>query len=226
VVVVVGYLREQVFAEIERWGEARRHVQTVVNPATDITLSGSLDSFQCAARAGLGVLDGTRQTLMLDADIVYHRDALGLFLAAPERTSMLVCSEHVQDDEEVLVYGTAERPRFMGKGLTPALVAGADCIGEATGIVKYAPEDHQLARETMDWMLGDPDAPEGDARRKGFAPARRGTEHEELSQRFMYYQRMRCVVFGAQLPFMEVDSAGEYALLRRSFYPDLLRMGG
>jgi choline kinase len=221
VVVVVGYLREQILAALAGWGA---WIQTVVNPATDITTSGSLDSFHHAARAGLGILDGTRQTLLLDADIVYHRDVLRLLLEAPEQSALLVCSKTVQDSEEVLVYGTPAAPRFLGKGLTPALVGGAPCIGEAVGIVKLAPADHALATEAMRWMLGDPDAPEGDPRRAGFGPARRATEHEELSQRLMQLGRLRCVVFGEELPFMEVDSAEEYAELRRTFYPDLLRL--
>lgn len=220
VVVVVGYLREQVHAALQGWGE---WVQTVVNPAVDITASGSLDSFHHAVRADLGLLDGSKQTLMLDGDIVYHEEVLRRLVEAPEQTSMLVCSRSVDDDEEVLVYGTPEAPRFQGKGLTPALVGGAPCIGEAVGIVKYAPADHELARECMRWMLGDPAAPEGDLRRKGFGPARRATEHEELSGRLMQLGRMRCVVFGAELPFMEVDSAAEYAELCETFYPNLLR---
>jgi choline kinase len=221
VVVVVGYLREQVYAALEGWGD---WVQTVVNPATDITTSGSLDSFHLAARSDLGVLDGSKQTLMLDADIVYHPAVLRLLIEAPEQTSMLVCSRSVDDNEEVLVYGSPEAPRFQAKGLSPDLVGGAACIGEAVGIVKYAPADHALAREGMRWMLGDPDAPRGDPRRKGFGPARRATEHEELSQRLMQLGRMRCVVFGEELPFMEVDSAEEYAELRQTFYPNLLRL--
>jgi choline kinase len=221
VVVVVGYLQERVAAALAQWAP---WVQVVVNPAPDISASGSLDSFQHAARSPFGVLDGNRQTLLMDGDIVYHRTVLDLLLRAPEETSMLVCATATLDSEEVLVYGTPQRPRFLGKGLTPALAGGASCIGEATGIVKLAGRDHALAREAMSWMLGDPDAPEDHPRRLGFGPARQATEHEELSQWLMHLARMRCVVFGAELPFMEVDSADEYRTLRASFYPDLLRM--
>jgi hypothetical protein len=105
-----------------------------------------------------------------------------------------------------------------------SLVAGEPCLGEATGIVKLAPLDHALARETIDWMAGDPDAPEGSARRRGYGPAGRGTEHEELTQRFMRYRRMRCVRFGEEIPFMECDDAREYAKLRASFCPRLLSL--
>jgi choline kinase len=221
VVVVVGCLRELIIAAVSDWDVP---VQLVVNPTPDIGTSGSLHSFQYAVRAGIGVLDGRMQTLLLDADIVYHREALRRLLDAPEQSALLVCDRVVGDNEEVLAYGTIEQPRFLGKGLTPALVSGAPCLGEATGIVKFAPEDHALARETIDWMIGDPDAAEGTLRRRGYGPARAATEHEELTQRFMRYGRMRCVRFGEEIPFMECDDAREYRKLRESFYPSLLAL--
>jgi len=186
--------------------------------------SGSLHSFQFAARSALGVLDGTKQTLLMDADIVYHRALLQRLLDAPEQSSLLVSAAFRGDDEEVLVYGSPDRPRFLGKGLTPSLVADEGCLGEAVGIVKFAPADHALARESMDWMLGDPGAEPETGRYRGFGPARRATEHEELSQRFMRYRKLRCVLVGAELPFMECDDAREYRRLREQFYPDLLAL--
>lgn len=221
VVVVVGTLREQVEAAVAEW---KLPVRLVVNPTPDISTSGSLHSFQFAARAGLGVLDGTRQTLLMDADIVYDARVLQRLLAAPAVSSALVARRHSDDDEQVLVYGTEQAPRFLGKGLGPALVGGAPCLGEATGIVKFAPEDHALARCAMDWMLGDPDAPVGTRRHAGYGPARRATEHEELTQRLMQLGRMRCVCFEPELPFMECDDAAEYRTVRERFYPALLRL--
>jgi choline kinase len=221
ITIVVGCLKELIIDAVARWDVK---VQLVVNPTPDIGTSGSLHSFQFAVRAGIGVLDGRLQTLLLDADIVYHRDALRRLLDAPEQSALLVCDRVVGDNEEVLAYGTVDHPRFLGKGLTPALVAGEPCLGEATGIVKFAPVDHALARETIDWMIGDPDAPEGSLRRRGYGPARAATEHEELTQRFMRYGRMRCVRFGEEIPFMECDDAREYRKVRESFYPRLLQL--
>lgn len=219
IIVVVGTLRDMIEREVAGWDEP---VDLVVNPTPDIGTSGSLHSFQFAARAGLGVLDGRSQTLLMDADIVYHRRALSTFLATREHSALMVSARFTGDDEEVLAYGTPERPRFLGKGLSGPLVDGAPCLGEATGVVKFAPGDHQLARTAMDWMLGDPGAPDGSGRRKGFGPARQATEHEELTQRLMQLGRMRAVVVSAKLPFMECDDAREYRLLRESFYPALL----
>jgi choline kinase len=221
VVVVVGSLKEMVFDAVRRW---QLPVELVVNPTPDMGTSGSLHSFQYAVRSPHGVLDGTRQTLLMDGDIVYHPAALQKLLDAPEQSALLVCDRYSGDNEEVLVFGSPERPRFLAKGLTQALCGGEACLGEATGVVKFAPADHALARETIDWMVGDPDAPEDSARRRGYSPARCATEHEELTQRFMRYRRMACVRFGEEIPFMECDDEHDYRRLRESFYPRLLEL--
>jgi choline kinase len=221
IVIVVGTLKEQIIDDVKRWDIP---VTLVENPTPDMGISGSLHSFQYAVRSPHGVLDGRMQTILADADIVYHRDVLKTLLDSPAQSSLLVCHRTSGDNEEVRAYGSESRPRFLGKGLTPALVGGEPCLGEATGIVKFAPQDHVLARDTINWMVGDPDAEEGSLRRRGYSPARMATEHEELTQRFMRYGRMHCVRFGQELPFMECDDAREYARVRESFYPSLLAL--
>jgi choline kinase len=218
-VVVVGYRRDQIIAAVEGW---QLPVTLVVNPACETGPSGSLHSFQFAVRSSNGVLDGKLQTILMDADIVYHPGVLAALLDAPEQSSVQVCDRVIGDGEECLVYGSLERPRFLGKSLTPNLVAGEPCLGEMTGITKFAPADHALVRETMDWMLGNPDAPQGSPAHKGFGPARRGTEYEDLVERMMRYGRLTCVRFDVGLPWMECDDADEYRLVRESFYPRLL----
>lgn len=223
IVVVVGCLKEQILDEAKNWDVP---LQFVVNDTPEMGTSGSLHSFQFAVRSAHGVLDGTakRQTILADADIVYHRAGLEHFLASAAVSSLLVSANHRGDDEEVLVYGSHDHPRFLGKGLTPELVSGEACLGEAVGIVKFAPEDHALARATLDWMLGDPSAPPESGRFRGFGPARRATEHEELTQRFMRYHKMRCVMLDKSWPFMECDDAAEYKRVREDFYPRLLQL--
>jgi choline kinase len=219
IVVVVGFLGEIIVAEAARW---HLPLKFVANTAPDISASGSLHSFQFSTRAALGVLDGRKQTLLMDGDILYHREALRRLISAPAISALLVSDNHRDGEEAVLVYGTPDRPRFLGKALSAPLVADEPCLGEAVGIVKFAPQDHALARATMDWMLGDPDALEGTPRHRGFGPARRATEHEELTQRFMHYGKIQCVMVGNDLPFMECDDAADYAEIRDSFYPWLL----
>lgn len=222
ITVVIGYQREQMKQEIDSW---RLGIRTVVNPTPEIQTSGSLHSFQFAFRDGRDILDGKATTVLMDADIVYHRDVLHLFAETREQTSLLVCDRYEPGAEEVLVFGTQDAPRFLGKGLSPELAGDSPCLGEATGIVKFAPHDHALARQTINWLLGDPDAPSDSLAYRGFGPARRATEHEELTQRFMHYRRIGASIFsGDQLPFMEVDNPEEYAELRNKVYPQILQM--
>ncbi len=221
ITVVVGYLRESMMPGLETWG---RGVNVVVNTVPEIQTSGSLHSLQFAARSPHGVLDGRKQTIFMDADIVYDQRVMKMLLDAPEENALLICGKIEQDSEEVLVHGSLDRPRFLAKGLSEELCGGAPCLGEAVGIVKLAPKDHALARKTIDWMLGDPSAPEGTPRWKGFGPAKRATEHEELTQRFMHYGKMRALVFGTELGFMEVDAEHEYAECTERMYPELLAL--
>ncbi len=222
VCVVIGYRRELVEREIKAWAP---WVKTVVNPTPEIQTSGSLHSFQFAIRSPHGFMDGTRQTLLMDADIVYHRDVLKRMIDAPAVTTTLVCDRYENSAEEVLVFGTKDAPRYMGKGLRAELVQGEKCLGEATGIVKFAPVDHALARGSIDWLLGDPDAEPTSLAYRGFGPARRATEHEELTERFMRYGKIRAVTFsGEELPFLEVDNPTEYKQLRDGLYPQILKM--
>ena len=70
--------------------------------------------------------------------------------------------------------------------------------------------------------MGDPNAIEGSLRKKGYGPAKTGTEHEELSQRLMTLSKMQAVTFHKDLLFMEVDSPEDYETLISEFYPKLL----
>src|SRR5689334_18172704 len=112
VVVVVGQLRQQIIEAVPGWDLP---IKLVVNPTPDMGTSGSLHSFQYAVRSEHGVLDGRMQTLLLDADIVYHRNALQRLLDAPQQSALLLCNRYSGDGEEVRVYGSIERPRFLGK---------------------------------------------------------------------------------------------------------------
>lgn len=218
IVIVVGAHSDAVKRAASGWGLPLCFVH---NTSPDISRSGSLHSFQYAMYGGADVVDGSRETLLLDADIIYEGSALDTLLDAPAVTSLLYRPGGLQDDEQVCVYGARDAPRFLGKALRPALVGGAPCLGEATGIVKFAPGDHALVRQTVDWLVGDPRAASGSTARRGYGPARALTEHEELSQRFMHYGKMRTVALGEDQYFMEADDSADYERAR-ALYPEIL----
>ena len=90
--------------------------------------------------------------------------------------------------------------------------------------MKFAPDDHALARETIDWLLGDPDAPEGTLRRRGYGPARCATEHEELTQRFMRYGACAACASAKRSRSWSATTRASTESVRESFYPQLLEL--
>lgn len=213
IAVVVGYEKEKIRQRL-----AQTDVTIIENLAPDISASGSLHSFQFAVNSEFEPLDGESNTLLLDADIVYEQRVINYYTKQLKQTSTLISPNISHDSEEVKVYGE-KLPFFIGKGLTPLLVNNMKCIGEATGIVHFAPKDHTLVIEVVNWLLGDPKAPKNSMKYKGFGPAKIKTEHEELSQRLMLLGKMECTLLPKEYLFMEVDFDTEYHYMRENFYP-------
>jgi len=203
VVVVVGRHGEQVVAAVAGWGLP---VEVATNTAPDLSASGSLHSFWFAQQQVAGVLDGTAPTWLLDGDLVYDADLVAAMMAAADRTAVMVSPDHAGDDEEVRVYGTPDLPVAIGKRLRPDDAGGAACLGEATGVVRFAPGDHAKVSGIMAAMLAE----------------RSATEHEELSGRLMAEGVMSTLLLSPGTPFMECDDAADYARVRDDFYPRLL----
>jgi choline kinase len=188
-------------------------VEWILNPTTDLSTSGSGHSTQYAWASPHAILDGKSRVILMDADILYEPELLERIAAAPGPASKtLVCSAYRHTHEEVLVFaraGEPETPVVHGKGLLgTGLVDGLVCVGEATGILLFEPEDHALVRAATDWCIG-------------FSTARARSEHEDITQRMMMQGRMRTVSFGAEHLFMECDTPDEYEVLTREMYPAL-----
>jgi choline kinase len=180
----------------------------IVNPS-DPRASGSAGSAACAWRSPHRLLDGRARVLLMDADIVYEPGILADLVAAPGAGSKIsVCAARRGDGEEVLVFG--DPPRRLGKGLAgSAAVAGLPCLGEATGITLWAPEDHAALAAATEWALHH---------------SARGplSEHEDVTQRMMDEHRVRAVTFGAERVFLEVDTPEDYRRLVEEVAPALL----
>jgi choline kinase len=218
IVVVVGYNKEKIYEKLD----SQSDIMIVENTAPNIAESGSLHSFQFAMNSDFAPLDGVSNTLLLDADIVYEQKMISEYVEKISGTSSLISSNINTDSEEVRIYGEDQQPAFIGKGLTPSLVGNARCIGEATGIVHFAPEDHQLVKEATNWFLGNPFSPTESMEYKGFGPAKKKTEHEDLSQHLMSLRKMDACVVDKDVLFMEVDFENEYQVLKSKYYPQIL----
>jgi choline kinase len=212
IAVMVGWHKEQVQARVAHLG-----VRTIENTHPDISASGTSHSFQFAALSDWNPLDGKSPVLLLDGDLAYEQAVMDAVVSAPPKTSLVICPSINEDSEEVRVYGTADgTPHLIGKGLGLPITAGMVLLGEATGIVRYEPEDHALVRALLTWLVGTPH------QTRGFGYAKIASEHEELSQYLCNLKRMGTHVLPKELSFMEVDFQEEFELLRGRVYPRIL----
>jgi len=217
IAVVVSYKKQYIYEALQD-----TDITIVENTAPDISKSGSLHSFQYAINSSFQPLDNKNHMLLLDGDIIYEQRVIDYLIQnITEESSILISPNVQQDSEEVLVYGHNNRPFFQAKGLTPSLVGNRPCLGEATGIIHYAPKDHTLVHEITDWLLGNPKAPQNTLAYKGYGSARQGTEHEELTQRLMQLDKIKAIILPKDYLFMEVDFATEYQYVLDTLYPQI-----
>lgn len=185
-------------------------VTWILNPTEPMSNSGSAHSAWYAFHSDHAPLDGNSPVLLMDADIVYHPAAIRYLVdSAKSASATLVCPGFDETQEEVLVYGSGDRPVRHGKGLgsTP-LARGLTCLGEATGILLLQPQHHRDILAITDWLMR-------------FSTAKTRSEHEDISQRMMDLALMSAVSLPAAMPFMEVDFPHEYETLVATFYPAL-----
>lgn len=190
--------------------------QWILNPTEDLARSGSAHSMWLAWTSPHRILDGRSRVVLMDADIVYDPALLRLLADDGDlaHSKLLVATQHRDTGEEVLVYGdprVPNVPRRLGKGLAGTeAVAGAPCLGEAAGIVLWEPADHALLEALTDWSV-----------RSSVLGTR--SEHEDVTQLLMLRDRVRAVRFGAEHPFIEVDTPADYERLRNDVFPRISR---
>ena len=200
--VVVGWKKELMREHLTDQG-----VTFVENTHPDLAESGSAHSFQFAARSAFDPLGGKESCLLLDADLVYERCILEPLLANGGPSRILVSPRVSEDSEEVRVYGDNGRPRLLGKNLGPIETRGLELLGEATGIVRFEPQDHTLVRSFVEAI-------------------KIGEEHEWIVQSLMKRDRMRAVHFPEGLVFMEADSPEDFERVRCDVYPEIVKREG
>ncbi|MEE8105123.1 MAG: phosphocholine cytidylyltransferase family protein [Planctomycetota bacterium] len=215
IAVVIGWRKEFVRERLGHTG-----VTFVENTHPDISESGTSHSFQFAACSEFDPLDGSAPCLLFDADLVYERAVLATVLNDETPGSRLLVSPNINEDaEEVRVYDAAGTPKLIGKGLRSPMTDGLNLTGEATGIVRFEPEDHALVRGALDWLVG-----RGDRRAYGYSGI--ASEHEELAQYLMNLGRLGAIKFAPELLFMEADFAEDFERVRNDLYPRILQKDG
>lgn len=193
-------------------------VQWILNPTPDLSTSGSGHSAWFAWQSPHAILDGRSRVLLMDADILYDPIAFERLAkdTAPQSKTLVHATFH-PGDEEVLVFSATEHPNtplYHGKGLlgTP-LTEHLLCIGEATGILLWEPQDHDALQRISDWVIHR-------------STAKSRSEHEDITQQMMHARRIAAVPLEAEFAFMECDTPEDYQILTQQMFPRLKSLLG
>jgi choline kinase len=185
----------------------------ISNPTEDVSTSGSGHSTWFAWKSEHRILDGRSRVVLMDADVLYDPRVFEVLAKHPsKRSKTLVCTDFRNTQEEVLVFAdpkTPEEPLYHGKGMleTP-MTEKVVCVGEATGILLWEPEDHDALARTTDWVIR-------------YSTAKTRSEHEDITQRMMLAGKMHVAGLDRSLPFMECDTPDEYDVLTKEMFPKL-----
>jgi choline kinase len=184
----------------------------ILNPTEDISTSGSGHSTWFAWQASHNILDDASRVVLMDADVLYDPALFQLLRNADPTlgSKTLVCSDYRETNEEVMVFAPAGgKPALHGKGLlqTP-LTEGLTCLGEASGILLWEPQDHAALKSVTEWVMR-------------YSTAKARSEHEDITQRMMSIGKVQCVPFSREYDFMECDTPEEYTELREVMYPKI-----
>jgi choline kinase len=201
-VVVTGYLREQLEPEVERLG--RHHNLPSRSLGNPDYLEGSVLSFAVS----IPELEKQNEPLLLmDGDVLYPAEMLRRLWRSPHRTALLVDRNYsTEDDDPVLVPMRAGRPFDFCKKWK----GEADAVGESIGFFKCDPRDiPRLIKETRYRLTG----------------LSRRDSYDDVLRMLVMDGR-----FGAEdvtgLPWTEIDFPSDAERAEREVLPAILRLVG
>jgi choline kinase len=197
VVLVVGHFADRV-RELagSRWqGMA---VDYVVNP--DYTRGSALSLY--AARAWLA-----EPALVMDADVVFPREALRRLLAAPAPSAFLLDRGFADTGEEVKLYTRGDRVIALGKKVVPP---AWDVVGEGVGFFKCGAEAGPALVRCLRTVID-----EGD-----------GLNEYEDALHLLLGRRHLGWVDVTGLPWTEIDFVEDLRRAEREVLPAVVRLDG
>jgi len=207
IIVVTGY-KEEMLRNLLR---PYRGMVTVVENR-EYASTGSLYSF-FVAQEKHDVLGRTFPVLLMDADLLYSKEMLRKVHSQWDTSEVLVHPLCGYDDkEEVKVYGDSETKMAtdIRKG-SPGKDRDS-VMGEAVGIVKYAPSDLDEVYDRLSVWKAD-----GSLHKR---------EHEDLTKHMCDRGLMSVSRCGADTLFMEVDTEEDFEEASEVMFPHIVEKEG
>lgn len=193
VVLVVGYEAGQVRAAVRG-----RDARVVENPRWE---RGSVLSLWTAREH----LDGRDDALVMDADVLFPREALRRLLASPHATALLLDRGVTPTGEEMLLASRGGRVLRLARSVD---WTGADVVGEGVGFLKVGRADQAALRAALEGLVdaGEVDRDYEDAIDRFLSVARAG--YEDVTD----------------LPWTEVDFPDDLEAARADVLPRVERL--
>lgn len=166
VVLVAGFEADRVRAAVRG-----RDVRVVENPRWE---RGSLLSLWAAREH----LDGRDDALVMDADVLFPREALRRLLASPHATGLLMDRGVTPTGEEMLLAARGGRVLRLARAVDSTDREGHDVVGEGVGFLKVGRADQAALRAALEGLVdaGEVDRDYEDAIDRFLAVARAGYE--------------------------------------------------
>ena len=202
IVLALGFEPQQVQAELDRIGLARRP-ETVINPRYDL---GSVLTVHTVAEA----MTRGGDVLLMDADVLYDERILNALVAGPTTNRLLIDRDFEAGDEPVKLCLRDKVPVELRKQLMADLEF--DTIGESVGFFRF---DEQTARRLAEIVAGYVDG------------GRANMPHEEAVRDLLLeggHTFDVADVTGA--PWIEIDFPGDVKRAAEEVLPQLTRPVG
>jgi len=190
ITVVVGHLRDQIAAEVERI-HIRQPVELVYN--SEYTLGSALSLLQ--AQGALGSVTA----LIMDADLLLGREMVNTLVSSAAPSCLLADGGLIDTGEEVKVVVRSEGTVCeLGK----LLYRGGTVVGESVGLYKFSPEAGQaLLGALHDEVTRNP-----------------RIEYEAVMNGILETIELHYIPTG-KLPWIEIDFPEDIERARREVWP-------
>ena len=149
-VIVVGYLEEQIRAAVAAWKAQTGSAFTVTFESNPEYRKGSILSLYVARRHLV-----ESDTVIMDADVLYPREAMERLLRAPQDNCFLLDETCVPSGEEMMVCVRGERALHIARSREASTQTGWDLAGEGVGFFRLSRHCSVRLVEIMEAMIAD-----------------------------------------------------------------------
>jgi choline kinase len=204
-VIVVGYLQEQIRAAVQAWQTRTGSAFPVLFEVNADYRKGSILSLHVAKDHLV-----RHDCIVMDADVIYPRVLMQRLVGSGHPNCFLLDERCTPTGEEMMVCVRDGRALHIARSREPSTLEGWDLSGEGVGFFKLHHAAAEALVETMDAMIG-----------LGLDRV----EYEAALDRFLKDHTAGCETVG-DLPWTEIDFREDVDKAERLVLPRIEAIGG